>query len=40
MITVPFLTRDFIEAEAETLLNGYGLKYESVTKPPVPLTKF
>jgi len=33
---VPFLTRDYIESEADALLIGYGEKFGPVTKPPIP----
>lgn len=33
---VPFLTRDYIESEADGLLAAYGEKFGPVTKPPIP----
>ncbi len=33
---VPFLTRDYIESEADSLLIAYGEKLGPVTRPPIP----
>lgn len=33
---VPFLTRDYIESEAEGLLAAYGEKFGRISEPPIP----